>query len=271
MKTEQVIQKEKSVKLIKDLINTGHSRNQILDTLNWSSRKLTMFAYRHKLKIPRYTNIFPTDEQTQVIIGSLLGDGCVSYSGKNSKNCRLQISHSITQLDYLKYKYNILESLCNKGITIRNRTDKRFKNPEYQQCELKTKSLKVFTHYRKRWYSNNIKSLKGMTNVLDLNALGLAIWFMDDGNKAGNSCMLNTQGFQRDEVIYLQWILQKNFSVLTNLRKDNSIYIKQKSYKTFINQIKPYIIDSMLYKISPQLKKSGELSETPEVDNTEPS
>lgn len=256
MKHKQVIQKEINIELIRDLINKGFGRNQILERLNWSSRKLTIFSYDHNIQIPKHNNIFPNEEQTQIILGSLLGDGCVSYSGKYSKNCRLQISHSMKQYDYLKYKYDILKSLCNTGISIRDRYDSRFKEPNYQTCEIKTKSLEVFTNYRKRWYDKKgQKHLNIVSSISNIEALGIAIWFMDDGTRDGVSFSLATQSFLIDSIQFLQAILYTKFNIETSIRKDKVLYIKRKSRETFINLIKPHIIDSMAYKIC--LHKTG--------------
>lgn len=267
METKQVIRKNKYIELINRLINKGLSRNQILEQLDWSTRKLTTFMYRHHLKLSRYSNIFPTDEQTQVIIGSLLGDGCISYSGKYSKNCRLQISHCMGQLEYLEYKYSVLKNLCKSGIKIRERKDKRFKIETYNQCEIKTKSLKVFSNYRDRWYPKGIKTLE-ISNIYDLGPLGIAIWFMDDGTKTGNTVSFACQSFSKQDLLFLQYLLLNRFKLQTTLHKDNTLRIRQKSYNGFINLIKPFMINSMLYKIAST--KSDKLLGTLEVDNQQP-
>jgi len=43
-------------------------------------------------------------ELRQFLMGSLLGDGCISKLGKGAKNNRLIIAHSLKQECYAKYK-----------------------------------------------------------------------------------------------------------------------------------------------------------------------
>jgi len=260
---------EETIAFILDLNNQGLGRNQILQKLNWNSKKLTNFCYNNKIKISKNNNLDVSEEQKQVIIGSLLGDGNISYSGKYSKNCRLQISHSTKQLEYLKYKYNILKSLCNNDVIIRKRIDKRFKDPNYITCELKTKSLSVFSDYKKLWYKEKKKDLQN-SNIHELGPLGLAIWFMDDGYTSGKSFLLATQSFSEEDLETLKKILKTKFNIETIIRKNREIYIRTKSSKEFVNLIKPYMVKQLYYKISLHLKP-GELREYPEVDNPEPS
>ncbi|MFA5396502.1 MAG: hypothetical protein WC346_10890 [Methanogenium sp.] len=237
------------IELIKDLADKGLSRNQISKSLQMSNRQLSTFLYRHSvLGITRYNNIFPNEEQIQVIIGSLLGDGCISFSGKYSKNARLQISHCIKQKEYILFKYNKLKTLCNNGIYTRYRKDKRFKKEIYEHCELKTKSLEIFSDYRNKWYINNKKTVN-ISDIEKIEALGLAIWFMDDGTRERSGVSFATIGFNKPDVILLSKILKHKFNLDTKIRKDNTLYIRKRSLNDFINLIKPYIIDSMKYKI----------------------
>lgn len=260
---------KEAIDFILDLNKKGLGRNQILQKLNWSSKKLTNFCYNNKLEISKSNNLDISEEQKQVIIGSLLGDGCISYSGKYSKNCRLQITHSMKQLEYLNYKYTIIKTLCNNNIVVRNRTDNRFKDPNYTVCEIKTKSLSIFSNYRNTWYKEGKKDLQN-SNVNEIEPLGLAIWFMDDGYISGKSFLLATQSFYKKDLELLKKILKDKFNIETVLRKNGEIYIRTKSSKEFVNLIKPYIVKQLYYKISLHLKP-GEFRETPEVDNPEPS
>lgn len=264
-KQPQTIRKEYFIDRILDLSKQGLGRNQILEELNWSNRQLTIFINTYKLKnIPRYNNMDITNEQEQIIIGSLLGDGHIGYSGKLSKNCRLTISHSIKQLEYLKFKYNILKSLCNKEISIKNRIDNRFNNISHKMCTIKTKSLINLTTYQNNWYINNKKHIF-ISDFEKIEALGLAIWFMDDGYHSNKSLIIATNSFIKDDLVKVQKVLFDKFNIETIIRKDNQLYIRRKSNKIFINLIKSYIIPSMQYKIAPI--KLGEFRETPEVDN----
>ena len=85
---------------------------------------------------------------------------------------------------------------------------------------------------------------------------------------------LKNKNFSRNQI---QHFLKWNSKQLTNFIYNHKIKLSRysnenikDSQQNFINLIKPYIINSMQYKIASN-KKSGEFRETPEVDNLEPS
>ena len=51
-----------------------------------------------------------SEYQKAVIIGSILGDGCLCENWSKS-NYRLMISHSIDQKEYIGWKYKILKQI----------------------------------------------------------------------------------------------------------------------------------------------------------------
>ena len=62
-----------------------------------------------------------TNEQKQLIFGTLLGDGCIHPHGRKNKSYRLLISHCEKQKQFLLWKKQILGNLVN---TIRKQVDK---------------------------------------------------------------------------------------------------------------------------------------------------
>lgn len=46
----------------------------------------------------------------QLLIGSLLGDGCFCRSSKRVKNMSFSITHGEKQKDYIEYKHSILKN-----------------------------------------------------------------------------------------------------------------------------------------------------------------
>ena len=51
-----------------------------------------------------YKEIKVENDLRQLLIGSLLGDGCFCSVGKTAKNMCLSIAHSEKQKEYLEYK-----------------------------------------------------------------------------------------------------------------------------------------------------------------------
>ena len=55
-----------------------------------------------------YKDLEIGNDLKQLLIGSLLGDGCFCFLVKHTKNMCLSIAHSEKQKEYIKYKWNIL-------------------------------------------------------------------------------------------------------------------------------------------------------------------
>ena len=197
----------------------------------------------------------------QIILGSILEDGYIAkyrnpINSKEVLNSYLSIVHGVKQLDYLKYKKDLLEK---EGIkcTIKSRKCtkthyiKGLEVKENGSFELKTLRNFSFNKYRDLFYKN-----KKYINryVYKLNALGLAIWFMDDStySKKG-SIYLYTNNFSIKDDILLLKMLKHNFNIEGSLHKTSNIgrciYIKAKSRKLFLDIIRPYICENMKYKI----------------------
>jgi hypothetical protein len=89
--------------------------------------------------------------------------------------------------------------------------------------------------------------------IYKLKALGLAIWFMDDGSYNNNRYFLHTNCFDIKSLHLLQKVLKHNFNINTSLNKcregQYTIYIKAVSRQIFTDLISPYICESMKYKI----------------------
>lgn len=67
--------------------------------------------------------------------------------------------------------------------------------------------------YRDVWYPNGKKIVPSM--VYDLNPLGLAVWFMDDGSyhKGTSNYYFATDGFSLSDMTVLVDMLKMNFSI----------------------------------------------------------
>lgn len=190
-----------------------------------------------------------SEEADQIIIGSLLGDGCII----KNHNCLFTILHSKAQEDYCRYKYDLL---TNAGIKSRfsyepgseSKINGR-KITNNGKVRIKSCQNQSFNIYREEWYSDK----KRISNaVYRLKPIGLAIWFMDDGSKNASSYYISTNGFDYEDQKILIDMLYSNFGIEAAIHKNKDkyvLYIKAKSRELFTNIIKPYICDSMKYKL----------------------
>ena len=240
----------------------GKSRTGIQYWLN----KLNIHRDRRELQLANNSSrekvLTITENAEQILLGSILGDGYMSPNRhpENTKltlNSELRIQHGIRQEEYIKYKKQLLENegiKCYLSFLSGDKKKTHFiKGREVIEngtFRLKTQRNVSFNFYRNLFY----KKHKIITRYFyKLNALGLAIWYMDDGYYKGSGCVLCTNSFSFKEVELLQNILKHNFDLNTTIQKSNLqqplIYIKSDSKDKFINLIKPYICESMFYKI----------------------
>ena len=258
--------KEKMISLYKE----GKSLNEIAKILGYCKETIRRHLKKKGIKFfIGKSNAFMKieDDLKQLLIGSLLGDGSFCSNGKHTKNYYLSIVHCIKQLEYLKYKVNILNKYnLASPIQLLQHRDERFKNPIYKECKEKSRLHPIFTNIREKYYDSTGHKRVHYEFVKDIEALGLAIWYMDDGYVTNNSCILSTCSFSLEEQKILSDVLLTKFNLHFNIGKnDNSMYLQARDFSKFVEIIKPYVIDSMKYKLIPYRKrvlyKSGELLE----------
>ena len=183
-----------------------------------------------------------TQFQKSLIIGTILGDGYLRII-PGRKNAFLEINHSFSQKEYVDWKFEILQNICISKPKIRKGNGNRIAYRFYtKQIPELTKIYKIFYKEKKKIVPNN----------LELNALTLSVWFMDDGSKCGNSNFyLNTQQFSEKHQIKLLNCLRK-FGLQANLNKDKKYY-RIRFLSSSINKLKELlknnIIPSMIYKL----------------------
>lgn len=180
-----------------------------------------------------------TEEQEQVIVGSLLGDGTMRIK----TNALLEINHSEKQKELVDWFYANLKQFVGTSPKIRkgngNRVAYRFT----------TRSLPIFTSFYKQFFLNGKKIIPAN---IKLSPLVLAVWFMDDGSKSRSSIYLNTQQFSQEEQVLLQKMLLEQWEIQTTLNKDKKywrIRIRVNSINKFISLIKPYLLPTFHYKL----------------------
>lgn len=196
--------------------------------------------------------IILTPLQIEVINGMMLGDGCIQFSGKYSKNPRLTIGRKLTDKDYLLWQYSFVKNLCKSEIKevfyFDNRTNKT-----YERAQLQSKSLACLLPIREKWYPNNYKIIP---KDLILTPLTLLIWFCDDGSFIYNNISnielkLSTHGFSKQDVLFLIDLLSKRYSAYFSecIDKHHS-FIKTSSHgaQAFISEIKNIFPNCMARK-----------------------
>src|SRR3989338_1378260 len=181
-----------------------------------------------------------TSRQLKSVIGSLLGDG---YLMKTTNGYSFRINHSLSQKLYVDWKYHILEEFV--------RTPPRRCGRCYY---FRTISHPAFKEIRRYFFRGRKRRLSRKFLAKHLTPLVLAIWIMDDGAKDGNQLRINSQGFDRKDNNILQHILRAKLGIATTLNRDKDRYrirVKSESMKLLKKIVLPFLLPSMLYKVSP--------------------
>ena len=192
-----------------------------------------------------------TQRQDAIIVGSLLGDGCLE---RNGRNVRLRLEHGKDQKSYLVWKFKELKSVIT-GSVMKVHAYHKMSNRFYDSYRAYTFSNEAMQSYQDRFYLNSKKIIPGNICELLKNPLSLAVWFMDDGYKRNdcNAFRLGTDSFNLEEQKLLQNVLKMNFGIETKMHKKGkywNIYIPERESKKFVRIIKPYIIPKLKYKIA---------------------
>lgn len=232
----------------------GLMNEEISEITGFSSKCVTSLLNRVGLKSNKYPIIDYDEKLEQFLIGSFLGDGCYSKLTGRAKNSRLAFTHSIKQLDFLQHKKEILLEYNLLPVGAENKNLKRseyfhkIRDKKYSVITLKSITHPIFTKIRDEGYPNNTKNAYPEFTS-KINSLGLANWYMDDGNVTFNGFHLNTQGFTREDTSILIDILHSNFNLKCTTNKVNVIYISTKSKHDFLDLIVPHIIPYFQYKL----------------------
>jgi len=168
-----------------------------------------------------------TEEQHNILTGSMLGDGHLSLCQKNI-NSHLIIVRSIKDISYLEYEFEIFNNFYSP-FTLKNGVKTFYvKNKGY--CSLVTIASPSFTQYHNLWYKNKKKIIP---KNLQLNAQIIAQWIADDGcvfyNKLPYRFVteFSTHSFLKEEVEFLANLLNQRYSEEFLVKQKN---IKDKKY-----------------------------------------
>lgn len=183
-----------------------------------------------------------TKLQRSFIVGSLLGDGYLRIV-KGRKNALLEVNHSITQKEYVDWKFEMVKMICRSAPVARRGNGNRiaYRFTTRQNLEL--------TELYEKFYKDGKKKIPA---ELALDSMMLAVWYMDDGSKCRDTDVyLNTQQFDSEDQKKCLSMLDR-MGIEGSLNKDKKYWrvrIKKSSLPKFWSSITPYVIPSMQYKL----------------------
>lgn len=196
-----------------------------------------------------------TKKQISFVLGMILGDGYVSKNIPKRANSFLGCRHSKKQEEYIKYKKQKLQELGFKVSKLYDTT-----NAYGESFTFECRNPELFNQLRLVLYPKNNKTIKRKwLNYLTVE--GLAVWFMDDGSyttRGKSSYMsLHTNGFNKHEhdiiIKYFKqvWNINPTLRVVKRKNRDQTYFLtfNVEETKKLVELLKPYIIDSMKYKV----------------------
>lgn len=239
---------------LKEFIDQNKTYEEISKIMGFNETSLCRHYTKHfgkkEDRASAYRQRIPmTQEQKEIIFGSLLGDMCIS---KHIKNYRGAETHSIKQAEYAEFKRNLLTPLAGEmsegQATIKDKT--------YQKRTFTLRPNLDLEEFYSSFYigENNKKDVPYDLSLLTPRAI--AFWFMDDGfvithgkHLLGfSTCSFSLEGLQR-----LQNYLKSIYNIETIIRRNFYLIVKAQDCKKLADMIKPYMIESMYYKLGRNL------------------
>ena len=199
-----------------------------------------------------------SEQQWQVVLGSLMGDGSLSPNRRDRHGVRFRLGHGAQQRDYLEWKVSLLGNIgCSRREDGRGAVFADF-TPLPELSELQ----------RSVYLGDGMKTLS-WEYLKALTPLALAIWFMDDGSFtvrstglqeriAGGSgrvqfCIEAMTPGSRDRLVEY---LRDTYGFAVSWRPSGTagkavLTFDTASSRRFLDFVAPYVHPSMDYKLLP--------------------
>lgn len=237
--------------------------NNIKDLVIYGSNLESSINFNKYTNIINYMIDIPNNIK-YLLVGILLTDGYIQINYSKDKrinkdiyvnlNGRFCLKQSIIHTEYLLTVFNKISHYCKRVPWVR---PSYLKGKKFYSIELMTRALPCITLLRNKFYNGRIKIIP--YDIYDyINYESLAHMIMCDGSLIKNGgIVLNLQNFTCKELILLMNVFTIKFNIECRLHKSRNkyvIYITKDSVKRIFNKIRPYIVDSMSYKIDKKIK-----------------
>jgi recombination protein RecA len=205
-----------------------------------------------------------SEQQVQVVLGSLMGDGNLSPNRSNRNGVRFRLGHGAKQSEYLQWKTSLMSN-------IRHSVRENAKGAGFVDFtplpELAELQRAVYLGDGKKFFSEEY--LKALT------PLALAIWYMDDGSftvrskgmqerTAGGSgrIAICVEAMSEGTRVRLRDYLRDTHGLDVRLRHAGSagkavLVFSTAASAKFQELVAPYMAPSMEYKLLPRFRGQG--------------
>jgi len=193
-----------------------------------------------------------TEQQRNVLVGTILGDGFLQKTGE--KNARLRLEHSQKQKDYVLWKGSIFGRLFQGKPNHLERIHPKSK-ATYSYCRWQSDAGPAFGKWQKYFYPDGKKIVPDNIGDFLTHPISLAVWYMDDGyfNTKDRNSFIYLGRVMRSEAEILQKAVNKNFGIETTIydkkNKGFALFFGAMETKKLQKLIRPFIIESLQYKL----------------------
>ena len=216
-----------------------------------------------------------SEQQWQVVLGSLMGDGNLSPNRRDRSGVRFRLGHGAKQVAYLDWKISLLGN-----IDVTRRVDAR------GAAFADFTPLPELGELQRAVYLGDGKKHLSWEYLKALTPLALAIWYMDDGSFTLRSKGMQTRtegGSGRIQICVEAMSEGTRERLVEYLRDTHGLQVRlwqvgreQKSVLTFTTAsttkfqelVAPYMHESMEYKLLPRFR--GRRSVQPQFVSPEP-
>ena len=193
-----------------------------------------------------------TGRQQAVLVGTLLGDGCLAKHGRYP---RLHVKHKREHRALAEFKRGVFIDYVTMPL---HEFDQRLGDRRYPCVQFATRTHRDFSEWRARFYSSGRKAVP--PDVADLlSPLALAVWLMDDGAADHFGATLQTHSFSEDEVEVLRRALGERFDLVTRPRGNRGatiVYVPASEMSRLQEIAGPYVIPELAYKLVPRHRRT---------------
>lgn len=242
---------ENEGRIIWDYITCELTNPEIIEKHHICPRTLHKVLKRNNipLKIKRIPHIKQNYINTQILYGSLLGDGGVTNRNIFSEG------HGIKQEPYLRWKNSYLKLSFGYHVS-------RSGKSESEQCHIySSRNDPWCKELREEFYPSGIKVVT--RDILDkIEPLGLLIWYLDDGHyKIKNYTTLATHCFTYNEHLIMKKYFKDRWNINVTIYPLNKIIVNRNflrfsvlETKKLLNIIQPIfkeyeLPECMVYKL----------------------
>lgn len=238
--------------------NKGLNDYEIARAMNISDS--TTFRWRKSFGLPplytrklrRNKPIEISDEQYEILCGTLLGDSTLEYyPNKGQRSPRFKCEHGVQQKEYAEYLCQKLSSL-GTSLKENKRLDKR-SNKQYTSYTLRSLTNPSFLPLHNILYKEGRKVIS-KEFLAYFTIKSLAYLYMDDGYCDQNTAYLCTDCFSEEDLNTMSIFLKERFNLQFNIvcfgkNHGKRLRLLHKDFERFQELVKPYIIESLRYKL----------------------